>query len=233
MDEQERSLAPQQPDEADQDTDLELTGAPEEFGFPANPTAAQAQSWANQERFLHALGETGSVGAAAAAAGIHVQTVYNWDTVDTYNYKKRKQAALERFMGKVEAEINRRAIEGYQEQLHHKGVLTGDVVTKYSDNLLMFRAKKLDPSYKDNYQPPPPNTHVAITQTVITVNDYRRDAQGEVEVVGSESWEFKDGKRVRVDERSDGRDSPESGPGAVVEGQSRELTEDDKTGSGL
>jgi hypothetical protein len=149
---------------------------PQDFGFPSKPTVAQARCWANQERFLQALAQSGSVGAAAAAVGVPLQTVYNWDSVDIYTYKMRKQWALEAFMGKVETEINRRGVEGWDEPLSFKGQLTGDTVRRYSDNLLMFRAKKLDPAYKDNHQPQQASTAVNITKVVIEVRDYRGNA---------------------------------------------------------
>jgi hypothetical protein len=38
----------------------------------------------------------------------------------------------------------------YEHALSSKGLLTGHKATLYSDNLLIFRLKKLDPTYKDN-----------------------------------------------------------------------------------
>ena len=60
-----------------------------------------------------------------------------------YGFKKRKAAAAQLFLGKVEAEINRRAIDGVDHPVIHQGVVTG-TYKQYSDNLLMFRAKRLD-----------------------------------------------------------------------------------------
>lgn len=53
-------------------------------------------------------------------------------------------------MGRVETEINRRAIEGTDKPVIYQGKITGSY-KEFSDNLLMFRAKRLDPSYRDNY----------------------------------------------------------------------------------
>jgi len=39
----------------------------------------------------------------------------------------------------------------FDKPLHHKGYLTGDTVKEYSDNLLMFQMKALDPDrYREN-----------------------------------------------------------------------------------
>jgi hypothetical protein len=196
---QEKSLAPQQPDGADQDTDIEPTGAPEEFGFPEKPTVAQLRCWRNQERFLKEFAKCGIVGHAAKAAEISVSNVEYWQSTDTYGFKKRKGWAAQVALGDVEREIWRRAIEGVDRPLVYQGRITRDeqgnsvTVKEYSDNLLMFLTKKLDPSYKDNYQPQQADTHTAITQVVIEVHDYQR----------------------------------ERNQGAVVDGQSRELPEED------
>ena len=58
---------------------------------------------------MDAFTRTGSIGAACAEIGISVSTAEHWDSVDYYGFKKRKAAAAQMFL---EAEINRRAIEG-------------------------------------------------------------------------------------------------------------------------
>jgi hypothetical protein len=146
---------------------------PQDYGFPEKPSSADVQRWQRQELYLDALARTGSSGAASKESGVPVATARSWDFNDTHQFKRRREMALERFMGKVEAEINRRGVEGWDEPLHHKGQLTGDVVRRYSDNLLMFRAKRLDPAYKDNHQPQQDSTVVNITETIINVRDYR------------------------------------------------------------
>lgn len=135
---------------------------PQDYGLPANPSSADLQRWARQERYLEALSRSGSTGAAAAEAGIPVGTAQSWDFNDTHSFKRRRAVALESFMGRVEAEINRRAIEGIDKPVIYQGRITG-TYKEYSDNLLMFRAKKLDPSYKDNYQPGTVNDNRKVT----------------------------------------------------------------------
>jgi len=48
------------------------------------------------------------------------------------------------------AEIDRRAVEGVDKPVIYKGEITGTYM-EYSDNLLKFRRKQRDPSYRDNY----------------------------------------------------------------------------------
>src|ERR671919_728322 len=102
MDEQDKSLAPKQSDGADQDSALELTGAPEEFGFPTNPNVRQLRCWRNQERFLEEFAKCGIIAHAAKAAGVAVANVERWDSMDLYGFKKRKAWAAQTALGGVE-----------------------------------------------------------------------------------------------------------------------------------
>jgi hypothetical protein len=145
---------------------------PQDFGFPDDANVAQMRCWANQERWLQAFSRTGSIGGACIETGISVPAVEAWDYRDVYGFKKRKAWAAQVALGDVEREIRRRAIEGVDKPVIYQGHIT-DTYKEYSDNLLMFRAKRLDPAYKDNYQPQPASTIVNITQTVIEVRDYR------------------------------------------------------------
>lgn len=57
------------------------------------------------------------------------------------------------YVEKLEAEVDRRAIEGIDHPVIYKGSIT-DSYKEYSDNLLMFRLKKLRPEYRENYAAP-------------------------------------------------------------------------------
>ena len=173
MSELDKNLAPQDLHGADHDSALEPTGAPEEFGFPANPNVRQMRCWRNQERFLEEFAKCGIIAHAAKAAGVKVCNVEYWDSTDTYGFKKRKAWAAQTALGGAEREIRRRAIEGVDKPIIYQGKVTGSY-KEYSDNLLMFLVKKLDPAYRDNYQPQQGSTTINITQTVIEVIDYQR-----------------------------------------------------------
>ena len=152
----------------DAESDIEPISTLEEFGFPVKPNAAQVRCWANQELFLDALARTGSIGAACSESGVGVPNAEFWTSKDTYGFKRRKAGALQTFLGKVEVEINRRAIEG----VDHPVIYKGEITTTYkecSDNLLMFRAKRLDPEYRDNYSEPNKGQTSPVTQIIINL----------------------------------------------------------------
>lgn len=139
---------------------------PQDFGFPEHPTAAQIRCWANQERFLNELAKHGIVGAACVAAGVPVPTQEQWESQDTNGFKRRKASVLRLALGVLELEIHRRAVEGVDKPVIYKGQIT-DTYREYSDNLLMFRTKRLDPAYKDNYDARPPVQPIQITRIIV------------------------------------------------------------------
>ena len=144
----------QQPDVQDTDVvlaeEMEPRGSPEEYGFPASPTAAQARTWKRQEMFLAAYSNCGAINVSAAAAGHSVEAYYYWVSTDHYMFQKRLELAKVKYLEKMEIEMDRRGLEGVDHPVIYKGEVT-DTYKVYSDNLLMFRAKKLDPSYRDNF----------------------------------------------------------------------------------
>jgi len=148
MNEDNSDLAPRHPEAAGLGLPEEPT--PQDFGFPEKPNAAQVDCWRRQETFLAAYRRHGIMGLACEESGVPVHTAESWDFHDRHGFKKRRALADRSALGVVEAEINRRAIEGVDHPVIHQGVIT-DTYKTYSDNLLMFRAKKLDPSYRDNH----------------------------------------------------------------------------------
>ena len=144
------------------------SGAPEEFGFPENPSMQQTQCWKNQERVLGAIQRTGTMHSAAIAAGLTVWAVDRWVTTDLYSFKKRREMALQIYDDMLDAEIDRRGVEGVDKPVIYKGEITG-TYKEYSDNLLMFRRKQRDPSYRDNYTTEITTKKTDIRITKITV----------------------------------------------------------------
>ena len=57
--------------------------------------------------------------------------------------------SMEQARGKVESELHRRAVEGYEEPVYQRGEKVG-TVRKYSDRLLELRIKSLIPAYRDH-----------------------------------------------------------------------------------
>ena len=128
---------------------------------------------AKQRAFLAAYGRIGIVKAAAEAAKIAHKSHYNW--LLNPKYKAAFTEAREDAIGYLEAEAHKRAVEGVEEPVIWQGQLcfeplrdpkTGAIkrdrkgrpllsttpltIKRPSDNLLMFRLKQLDPSYRDN-----------------------------------------------------------------------------------
>ena len=166
MNEHNDSLEPLREQEA---TEMAIvTGTPESFGFPENPTMQQTQCWKNQERVLDAIQRTGTMHSAAIAAGLTVLALERWMGVDLYGFKKRREMALQVYDDMLDAEIDRRAVEGVDKPVIYKGEITG-TYKEYSDNLLMFRRKQRDPSYRDNYTTEILNTRTDVRITKITV----------------------------------------------------------------
>ena len=105
-----------------------------------------------KETFINALAETGSMTAAARAAsggnakGPHygLQTFYDEMRRDP-NFAHAVELAKAEALGKVEAEIMRRAVQGYSRPVFQKGQLVGHEPV-YSDNLLLRLAERLSPN---------------------------------------------------------------------------------------
>ena len=115
-------------------------------------------------RFLDALKTTGEVTEACKLAGISRRTPYSWSSKSKSFALKMSEARGigERvLLDEVRREIKRRGVEGHEEPVIYGGKVsmvkdpdTGEQVPlkvkRYSDNLLMFYAKRLDPDFRDN-----------------------------------------------------------------------------------
>jgi hypothetical protein len=132
-----------------------------------------------QDAFLEAYAKAGIISPAAAVAGISLDTIYSWTTQDTYGFKARRAEAESIALGVLEMEIHRRAVEGIDKDIIYRGEKCG-TTKEYSDNLLMFRTKRLDPKYKDNFVP-----SEARPTTATQINIHLSSASGE-EVISLE-----------------------------------------------
>ena len=88
---------------------------------------------------------------------------------DVYGFKKRMAIIEQEYVEKLEAEVDRRAIEGIDHPVIYKGSIT-DTYKEYSDNLLMFRLKKLRPEYRENYLDPNKQQSGTVAATKIVIN---------------------------------------------------------------
>jgi len=95
-------------------------------------------------------------GVTKAAKVIKTSHVHHlkWLVKDPEYAAKFEEAAVAyrvRMIELYEKECDKRAIEGWDEPVFYQGLQTG-LKRKFSDILLMFRLKKLDPSYRDSQQ---------------------------------------------------------------------------------
>lgn len=101
-----------------------------------------------QRAFLAAYPTLGTVGGAAAAAGISRVTHWRWMTSDT-EYAEAFAAAKDEFVEVLEVEARRRAADGTLEPVFFKGEQCGEI-RKYSDTLMIFLLKANRPDkYRD------------------------------------------------------------------------------------
>lgn len=105
--------------------------------------------------FLEAL-ETGAfVKDACRMIGMSEQGVYKAKRLDEI-FAEKWDAAIDKGIvhrrEMIEAEIKRRAVDGVEEPIFHKGMRI-DTVKRFSDALLIFWAKAVDPDkYRENSQ---------------------------------------------------------------------------------
>ena len=108
---------------------------------------------ARKTTFLETLAETVNVSAACRKAGIRRRTAYNWRNADP-RFAREWDDALDDGIDAMEAELHRRAFEGVEKPVWHKGEQVG-TVRHYSDGLAMFLLKAHRPArYRDSYRPP-------------------------------------------------------------------------------
>jgi hypothetical protein len=95
--------------------------------------------------FLSAFAVTGNISTAAAAAGIHPDTPRTHWAKDDPEFVRGMKAAREEAADRMEQEALRRAVDGVDEPVFHKGEVCG-AIRKYSDTLLIFMLKAARPA---------------------------------------------------------------------------------------
>jgi hypothetical protein len=102
----------------------------------------------NQEKFIQAYLQEGTIYHACIAAGITRQTHYDW-LKDDPGYKKLFDEAYQCYTEILEREADRRAREGLDMPVGFYQGVSNTNVKEYSDTLLIFRLKRRDPLYRD------------------------------------------------------------------------------------
>jgi mannose/cellobiose epimerase-like protein (N-acyl-D-glucosamine 2-epimerase family) len=100
-------------------------------------------------KFLATLAKTADVTVSAKAAGYSRRSVYEWRENDE-TWRENWEDAWHRGVDAMEEEARRRAIDGVNKAVYHKGKIVG-YEKVYSDNLLMFMLKARRPeTFRDN-----------------------------------------------------------------------------------
>ena len=113
---------------------------------------------ARDKRFFEALEQGATIGEAAKNAGYSRRSIYDYAAEDpTFNHQLEDVKAD--LIEKLEKEADRRAIEGVKDYKSLKVTENGKTINKvipirrYSDSLLQFRLRRLDPkNYRENYK---------------------------------------------------------------------------------
>jgi hypothetical protein len=114
-----------------------------------------------QRSFLAAFVETGGVVRASELSGVSWKAHYGWKRDDP-RYLEEFERAIEVTADRAEAELYRRAVDGYNKPISYKGVIE-DWYTEYSDTCLIFMLKGMRPAkYRDNLVGLTSNAPVAI-----------------------------------------------------------------------
>ena len=108
-----------------------------------------------QDRFLESLAKTGRIMESCDAAGISHETLRNWRKIPEFA-EDYSDSEL-RYCDKIEREIERRAIEGWDEPVFgSKGKDEGSgqigEKRKFSDSLLLALTKSRNARYRDKVE---------------------------------------------------------------------------------
>lgn len=107
-----------------------------------------------QERFLRSYAETGLIWQSCRVVDVSEETIRRYMKNNIEDFATRFEEARGLYRDKLEAEIHRRAVNGWKEEVYggkDRDELVG-YVTRYSDRLLEFHAKRHIPEYRDKQQ---------------------------------------------------------------------------------
>ncbi len=156
-----------------------------------------------QAEFLAAYAAVGNISTAAKLTGIQRSNHYNW-LRESQDYHDKFEDASEQAIDSLESEARRRAVDGVDRPVFHKGEQVG-AVREYSDTLLIFLLKGLRPE------------------------KYRERSSQEITATGAQAVEI----RVVTDDNFFGNDAHEKARklATAVETQAITHSGDDQNGS--
>lgn len=130
--------------------------------------------------FIEAVGLHGRSLKAAKAVGVPYSLLWIWKARYP-EFAEAWEAAKVAGLEAVEDELHRRAVEGIERPLTWRGERTGHFVTEYSDRLLEFELKALDP---ERYREHP--IVKTTTQVLVIQAEGLMPARAELDVVDGE-----------------------------------------------
>ena len=103
-----------------------------------------------RKTFLQKLSETGLQVRACEEVGVNRRVVYSLRK-DDKEFEHNYETAMIVYRERLEEEIHRRGMEGWQEPVFYRGEVIG-AIRKFDSNLLMFHAKRHIPEYREKQQ---------------------------------------------------------------------------------
>ncbi|OGN89789.1 MAG: hypothetical protein A2158_01600 [Chloroflexi bacterium RBG_13_46_14] len=104
-----------------------------------------------RKRFLDGYRKHHAVGRAARYAGISRRQVYRW-IENSKEFAQEFEDVKREVIEQLEMEADRRAMKGVRKPVFYQGLPVGHI-QEYSDSLLMFRLKALDPEkYRERHE---------------------------------------------------------------------------------
>ena len=99
------------------------------------------------EVFFHNLARTGLLGRSARAADASPETIRAYRRDDP-EFAEMFAQALADYRESLEAEVHRRAVDGWDEPVYQRGELVG-TIRRHSDRMLELLIKKNIPEYRE------------------------------------------------------------------------------------
>lgn len=149
------------------------------------PATAMQMSKKRRKMFLSILAKTGKVSEAARCAGYADTSFLVRLRKQDEDFAAEWDTALEAAKHVLEEEAIRRATEGVLEPVFYKGSICG-YKPNYSDSLLMFVLRKLDPSYRDSAQRGDTNINFGIAVLPMQAQDENAWEQRAIEMHGEQ-----------------------------------------------
>ena len=103
---------------------------------------------ATKRRYIRMLAKSTGPRSAAEKVGISYRTTVKWRATDP-EFARQEVEARAKYLELLEIEADRRGVDGIDKPVYFQGEKV-DTNKVYSDHLLMFRLKKLDPKYRDS-----------------------------------------------------------------------------------